>query len=365
MLSLLQRNALALERATDAKLRARLLAQRAALLARHWRRAEVDEALERAAHAVEGCADPEAVAELELARALVQYYGGSPSEALRHARRALGAAGALRLDGLVAECHAWAGSIASTLREPPETVLQHLRHAVEGGLRHRTAAAARAYYAAGALWQEAGLTGTAVAHYRRAKQLARQAEDEQLVAAVSRYMTLLQVTQARRAHADGQLDAAQRRQVIADLGTAAELARALAGDEMGVQGALHLGEMRRLEGDDAGAITLFERHLPEGVAQGLAWEAVIAQADYALCLARAGRREEARVQAAQAERAIGSAFDGYTRAVVWSTLAELAAHEGRALLAAEREARSREAWAEDAGYRARLRASLEAQPLPG
>lgn len=365
MLSLLQRNAQSIERAADAKLRARLLAQRVALLARHWRRAEVDGALERATQAVEGCADAEAVAELELARALAVYYGGAPSEALRHARRALDAAVALRLDGLVAECHAWAGSIASTLREPPDAVLQHLRRAVEGGLRHRIAAAARAYYAAGALWQEAGLTATAVAHYRRAKQLARQAEDEQLVAAVSRYMTLMQVTQARRAHADGELDAAQRRQVMADLGTAAELARALASDEMGVQGALHLAEMRRLEGDDAGAIALFERHLPEGMAQGLAWEALIAQADYALCLARAGRREEARVQAEQAERALGSAFDGYTRAVVWSTLAELAAHEGRAALAAERDARSREAWGEDARYRTSLRLSLESQPLPG
>lgn len=365
MLSLLQRNALALDRATDAKLRARLLAQRAALLARHWRRAEVGEALERAAAAVEGCADAEAVVELQLAQALAEYYGGEPVEALRHARRALDGAQHHQFHGLCAECHAWAGSFASTVREAPDAVLDHLRRAIDGGRRHRIGAAARAYYAGGALWQEAGLTDAAVSYYRRAKQLARQAEDEQLVAAVSRYMTLLQVTAARRAHAEGQLDEAQQRQVIADLGTAAELARALSSDEMGVQGALHLGEMRRLEGDDAGAIAQFERYLPEGVAQGLAWETLIARADYALCLARSGRGEEARQQAGQVEHAIDGAFDGYTRAVVWRTLAEFAAHEGQAAVAAEREARSREAWAEDARYRAGLRSSLEAQPLPG
>ena len=236
------------------------------------------------------------------------------------------------------------------------------RPASPQGLSPRPVAAARAFYAAGALWQEAGLTETAVAHYRRARKLAREAQDEQLVAAVSRYMTLMQVGHARRAHAAGVLGDEMRRQTMADLGTAAQLAAALARDEMGVQGALHLGEMYRVEGDDARAIAIFEKHLHEGVDQGLGWEAAIAQADYALCLARSGRAHEAQAHAEVAERALDAAFDGYTRAVVWGTLAELATLLGDGVLAAQRTALAREAWAEDARYRDRLRAVLEAQP---
>lgn len=362
MPSLLARNARSLETVTHPAQRARLLAQRAALLARHWRSAEVAEALAVAAQAAEGCADREALAELDLARALAEYYGGSPAVALRHARRALGGATALGLAGLAAECEAWAGGIAITARESPAVVLAHLRRAIAVGLRHRPVAAARAFYAAGALWQEAGLTDVAVAHYRRARKLAREANDEQLVAAVSRYMTLMQVGHARRAHAAGVLGDDLRRQTMADLGTAAQLAAALARDEMGVQGALHLGEMHRIEGDDAAAIAIFEQHLPLGVEQGLRWEAAIAQADYALCLARSGRAHEGTAHAEVAERALESAFDGYTRAVVHGTLAELARLQGDAVLAEQHTVRARDAWADDARYRDALKATLEAQP---
>lgn len=365
MSSLLARNAGALERASDPAQRARLLAQRAALLARHWHRAEVEPALALAAQVAEGCADREAQAELELARALAQYYGGTPSMALKHARRAALLARRLGLDGLLAECEAWAGGIAGTLREPPEAVLDHLRRAIALGLPHRPAAAARAFYAAGALWQEAGLIEQATAHYRRARQLARAAEDEQLVAAVSRYMTLMQVSDARRQYAAGALAPDRQRQTLADLGTAAQLARALARDEMGLQGALHQGEMLRIAGDHAGAIAQFERHLPDGIAQGLAWEAAIAQADYALCLAHAGRIDEARAQAGAAEASIAGTFDGYTRAVIWGTLAELAALLGHPAEAEQRAAWAREAWAEDAAYGASLRACLKSQPPLG
>jgi tetratricopeptide (TPR) repeat protein len=365
MATLLQRNASELNAARDPALRARLLAQRAGLLARHWRTAEVPAALERAREAVEGCADRAAAAELSLAQALAHYYGGSPADALRSAQQALVAAQRIRDAGLGAECEAWLAGFRSTLRHPPEQIVAHLHRAVRGGLAHRPVAAARGYYSAGALWQEAGLMDEATALYRRATQLARSAGDEQLRAAVSRYMTLMQVGDARRAHAAGQLDPDRRRQAIAGLGTAQELAAVLSADELGLQGKLHLAEMRRLDGDDAAAIALFEAHLPASVAQGLGWEAVIAQADYALCLARVGREAEARAQAAQAETALAPEFDGYTRAVVWGTLAELAALLGHPEAARERADRARACWAEDAAYGASLRRCLADQPPLG
>jgi tetratricopeptide (TPR) repeat protein len=365
MPTLLQRNAHALDAISDPAQRARLLAQRAGLLARHWRTAEVPAALARARDAVEACADRGAAAELVLAQALAHYYGGSSADALQSALQALVAAQRIREAGLAAECEAWLAGFRSTLRHPPEQIVPHLHRAVRGGLAHRPVAAARAFYSAGALWQEAGLLDAATALYRRAAQLARDAGDEQLRAAVSRYMTLMQVNDARRAQAAGQLDPDRRRQTIAGLGTAQQLATVLSADELGLQGKLHLGEMRRIEGDDAAAIVLFEEHLPASVAQGLGWETVIARADYALCLARTGREAEARAQAAQAESAVVPDFDAYTRAVVWGTLAELAALLGHPEAAAERADRARKCWAEDAAYGDALRRCLAEQPPLG
>ena len=61
----------------------------------------------------------------------------------------------------------------------------------------RPVAAARALYVLATLYQEADLMDQSVRHYRRATLLARRENDEQLLAAVHRYMTLAQVQQVR------------------------------------------------------------------------------------------------------------------------------------------------------------------------
>ncbi len=365
MPTLLQQNARALDAAADPAQRARLLAQRAGLLARHWRTAEVPAALAAARDAVEGCADRAASAELALAEALAHYYGGSTRDALTCGRQALDSAQQLRDPALAAECEAWVAGFRATLRDPPEQILPHLHLAVRGGLVHRPVAAARAYYSAAALWQEAGLIDEAATLYRRASQLARAAGDGQLRAAVSRYMTLMQVGQVRRTHAAGRIDADLSRQTLAGLSTAQQLAAALSADEMGVQGKLHLAEMHSIEGDDAAAIALFEAHVPAAIEQGLGWETAIAQSAYATSLARSGRTDEARVQAGAAELTLSTEVDPHTRAVVWGMLADLARRLGHAEAADARTALARQCWAEDVAYGDALRACLLAQPPLG
>ena len=81
-----------------------------------------------------------------------------------------------------------------------------------------------------------------VRHYRRATLMARRENDEQLLAAVHRYMTLAQVQQVRRARAAGRGDAEQVKQAIASLGGAQQLASLLAGDDASLQFGLRLGE---------------------------------------------------------------------------------------------------------------------------
>jgi tetratricopeptide (TPR) repeat protein len=260
--------------------------------------------------------------------------------------------------GLEAECEAWLGCIRGTLHHHADEVLRHLGRAVQLGFAQRPLAAARALYVVATLYHEADLIDDAVRHYRRATSVARTESDEQLVAAVHRYMTLAQAQQVRRARAAGRLDAEQLKQALAGLGSAQQLAAVLTVDDTGLQCNLRLGEMLRLAGQHEQAVAVFERTVEAAVRAGMTWEATIARADQAVCLAHCGRLAEAEAAGTLAEAELQPHFDHYSRAVVFDSLAELAELLGRHELARTRGATARLAWDEDAAYCAGLRAAL-------
>lgn len=355
---LLQRNQRAIARAADAAARARLLAERVLLLARHWRVQELPEALADAEAAVAACADRRAAAELWLARGVAMYYGAQAADCVEPLRRALAAAREVGDDGLEAECEAWLGCLGATLQGEPLAVLRQLRRAVELGMDRRPLAVARAYYVAATMYQEAGLVDAATLHYRRASALAHAQSDEQLAAAVFRYMTLGQVQQVRRAQAAGQLDEELRKQAQAALGSAAQLTRALTSDEHCLQFGLRLGEMLRVSGQHEAALPVFDAHLDAAEQRGMTWEAAIARADQAVCLLRCGRIDAARRAGARAQAGLAGAHDAYSRALVHDSLAELAQALGEPGAAATFAAEAGRWWDEDRRYCARLRDTL-------
>lgn len=358
---LLQRNQRAIAECGEGAQRARLLARRVVLLARHWRAADVPEALHLAEAAAQAAADRGADAELALARGVAMYYGAEVGRSLQTIRAAAEAAALLGDPGLEAECEAWIGCVRGTLHHMPAEVLPHLHRAVQLGEAHRPLAAARALYVLATLYQEADLVDEAMRHYRRASTIARSGNDEQLVAAVHRYMALAQAQQIRRARAAGRLDPEQLRQSLAGLGSAQHLAAALTSDDAGLQSQLRRGEMLRLAGQHEQAMQVFERCVDAAAQAGMTWEATIARADQAVCLAHGGRLAEAERAGALAEAEITDDFDDYARAVVHDALAELAALTGRpAREAAHREAAQR-AWAADEAYCAGLRTALLAR----
>lgn len=361
---LLQRNERAIAEARGGAERARLLAQRVILLARHWRAADVPDALRAAEAAAASAADRLADTELALARGVAMYYGAQVGLSLETIRAAGEAAAVLGHAGLEAECEAWIGCVRGTLHHTPAEVLPHLHRAVQLGQTHRPLAAARALYVLATLYQEADLVDEAMRHYRRASTIARSGNDEQLVAAVHRYMALAQAQQMRRARAAGRLDAEQLRQSLAGLGSAQHLATALTSDDAGLQSQLRLGEMLRLAGEHAQAVEAFERCVDAAAQAGMTWEATIARADHAACLAHCGRLADAARHGALAEAELAPDFDDYARAVVHDSLAELAAVIGLPAREAQHREASRRAWEADASYCAGLRAALlERGPL--
>jgi len=361
MARLLQRNQHAIASAKAGVERARLLARRVLLLARHWRVSELPEALLDAETAVAATADCQAAAELALARGVAMYYGAQAHQAVGPVQQACDAAREFGDAGLEAECEAWLGCIGATLHTDPMLVLQHLNRAAQLGATHRPLAAARGCYIAGTLYQEADLIEPAMAHYRRATALARRENDEQLVAAIHRYMTLAQVQQCRRAQAAGRLDPEEGKQALAALGSARQLAVALTADDVGLQFNLRLGEMLCLIGRFAEALEVFDAHVHDAARRGMSWEATIVRADHAVCLVRCGRPVEAAAAGALARAELADSFDAYTRAVVHGSLAELAVGLGDAAQAATHKAAAQSAWAEDRAYCAGLRQALLGQ----
>lgn len=355
---LLLRNQRAIAGTVDAERRARLLAQRALLLARHWRVEELADALAHAEAAVAASADRRALAELELARGVAQYYGAGAARSDAALQRGLALAHELGDVGLEAECEAWLGCVGATLQHEPAGVLLHLRRALALGERCRPLAAARAAYVLATLCQEAGLIDAATGHYRQASRLAREQHDEQLLAAIVRYMSLAQVQQARRAQARGRLDVELCRQARAALLGAQRLAKALTDDEQCLQVGLRLGEIHRVGGEYEDALSAFGPHVDAAEQRGMTWEAAIARADQAVCLAATGRSEEARRAAERARAALAQVDDAYSRALIHGSLADVALALGDAAEAAARRAESADWWARDLDYCDRLRAAL-------
>jgi tetratricopeptide (TPR) repeat protein len=308
-----------------------------------------------------GLGDARALAELELARGVACYYGAQVDVAAEPIARARDTAMALGDAALQAECEAWLGCIVGTLQQEPARSLAHLQAAARLGVEHRPLAAARALYVIATLYQEADLMDQAVRHYRRATLLARRENDEQLLAAVHRYMTLAQVQQIRRARAAGRLDWEQVKQAIASLGSAQQLAALLAGDDASLQFNLRLGEMLRLAGDHERALEVFEACVDRAARAGMTWEATIARADHAVCLAQAGRLLDASHTGALAEAELEPGYADYARAVVHDSLAELNELLGRPQHRQRHTELARAAWASDTDYCERLRAALQAQ----
>lgn len=361
MPNLLRRNERAIASAAAGAERARLLAQRVTLLARHWHTDELPQALRAAEAAVRELGDTRALAELELARGVAAYYGAEVDAAAAPVQRALDGATDIGDAGLQAECEAWLGCIHGTLQHEPAQVLGHLQRAVHLGQPHRPLAVARALYVVATLYQEAELMDQSVRHYRRATLIARRENDEQLLAALHRYMTLAQVQQVRRARAAGRLDDEQFKQSLAGLGSAQQLTAVLAGEDASVQFRLRQGEMLRLAGEHERAIEVLDPVVDRAARAGMTWEATIARADHAVCLAHGGRLLDAHRIGALAEAELEPGYADYARAVVHDSLAELAGLLGRADRQTRHAALARAAWEADADYCRRLREALLAQ----
>jgi len=354
---LLLKNARGLAEESDPRVRARLLADRVGLLARHGFGSHAAALLPEARDAVLELDDGEAFVRLAVSEAIAKYYSADKAGAIESANTALAAALEHRMSGLAAEASVWASSAKRTFGVEEAGAIEHLRFALEHAGPACETTLPRALYLAGNYLTSAGLRDEAQLFYRDATRLARRAEDLQLCEAIATYPLLIELNEARAAHAAAVLSDDVAVSVEQRLRAAAS--RSSYGGKR-AQVHLHLAEALRLRGRYAEAAKLIGLYLPQGEAEGLAGvELLIARTDRAVCLLHLHDGRAASQDRSDFHGALERQMSNYSRAALLTNLAEMEQLLDRPEAAARLSAKALAAWDEREHANARLRTALE------
>ena len=357
---LLHRNAQGLAEASDPNVRARLLADRVGLLARHGFGSHAIALLPEARDVVLELDDDEAFVRLAISEAIASYYSGMV-HSLDVFDTAFEAAREHRMPDLAAEAAVWAATYRGTLSIDLAGVIEHVRFALQHAGPACETTLPRALYVAGIQFACAGLRDDAQLFYRNAMRLARRAEDLQLCDAIATYPLLLELNDARAAHATGSLS-----DTVA--GRLEERLRAAAGQlSYGAKRSqihLHLAEALRLRGRYAEAARLLKLHLPQAEAEGRNEpELRVSRSDLAVCLLHLRDARVASQERNDLRTGLAGQMSHYSRAALLTNLAELELLLGRPEAAAGLSARAADAWGQRERENADFRVALESTDL--
>ena len=358
---LLHRNAQGLAEARDRNARARLLADRVGLLARHGFTSHAVALLPEARDAVLELDDAEAFVRLAISEAITSYYGPSNARSLDIFDTALEAAREYCMAEFEAEASVWAATYRRTLGIDVTGAIEHIRFALENAGPQCETTLPRALYMAGNYFAVAGLRNDAEPCHRDAMRLARRAEDLQLCDAIATYPLLIELNEARAAHAAGSLS-----NTVA--GQLEERLRAAAGQlsyaAKRAQIHLHLAEALRLRGRYAEAARLLMLYLPQGQTEGMSEvELRVGRSDLAVCLLHLRDARAASRDRNDLHNALAWQMSHYSRAALLTNLAELEQLFGRPETAARLSARAADAWGQRERDNADFRVALEGSDL--
>jgi hypothetical protein len=353
---LLHRNAQGLAEATDPTVRARLLADRVGLLARHGFASHAAALLPEARDAVLELNDGEAFVRLAISEAITCYYSPGTAQSLAVFDTALEAAREHRMPELEAEASVWAASYRPTVGIDEAGAIEHIRFALQHAGPACETTLPRALYAAGNQFAAAGLQDDAQLCYCNAMRLARRAEDLQLCHAIVTYPLLIELNVARAAHATGSLSDTVAAKLEERLRTAAsQLPYAAKRAQIQV----HLGEALRLRRRYAEAARLLKLYMPQGQTEGMSGdELLVGRSDLAVCMLHLRDARAASQERNDLHLALPGQMSHYSRAALLSNLAELEQLLGRPEAAARLSARAADAWGQRERYKTDQRTAL-------
>lgn len=321
----------ALERNTSALLvtkgraeRARLLADRVGLLARHGQLDEAAACISGTRRFVECAGDSEARARLSLSDAILAHCRGNIAGSIALAEIAVFDSRLNGHRGLVAECEAWSAQLHAASGIKLDRAITHIDQAVLQASVHAPSARARAFYILAALCQQSDLESDSARAYRWARACASDAADLHLVQTIAGHREYVRSNHARWRLARGRFDDAMR-------------AAAMKRDR---EPALERSEASDKSAAAWDAARSTPCHLPLPEATGAGGSAATVHSDRAVAFARRGKGERALEEANAAHSLLDVRADVYTASVVIGNLAEVAARLGCFKAAASLDERS-------------------------
>ncbi len=260
-------------------------------LARQGRTADARESLDRAQRGLAPDASAAQRAALTLAHAYCLFFESRLDEAIKTIAQARDLAAAAQSADLEADCDATLALFHTRSGDLTQSV--HLaRRALARVSDDNAGVQYRAHLALATVMQMAGLP-EAFAEYRAAREHARRIQDDMAVAAALHRMAIAQALQARQQFEAGTLSADTARQAIVGLQSSMDMTASVAPAATPVVDGLILAQLHLLSGEIDRADALYARLIPRARAEGHGPVMAHAFAEYALCHAYAGRRDEA------------------------------------------------------------------------
>jgi len=360
---LLLRNAQGLTEASDPVVRARLLADRVGLLARHGFASHAAALLPEAREAVLELDDGEAFVRLAIAESITGFATTSGIEASDLFSTAIEAAREHRLPELEAEASIWAASVRWSRGPDNAGVVEWIRFALQHAGPACESTLPNALYRAGNCFVSVGLHDDAQRWYRHAMRAARRAEDQQLCEAIATYPLLIELNNARAAYVQGTLARADAQDLEERLGAAAGQQSYAGGKRAQIQ--IHRAEALRLMGRYAEAIKVLDLYLPQSQVRGLgSIELLIGRSDRAVCQLRLHDKRGASQERQHIRHALAAGrMSLYSRAALLTNLVEMEQLLGHPEAAGELSIGAADMWSRRERQLDALRGELEATDL--
>lgn len=321
-------------------------ARRALLLARHGRLDQARSELTGLHQLAFQHPHPELGAWLHFAEGLMSYYTDFSSSAHEKIARAQQIARAASLPALEALCAAWLAQLAYVRHASEEMLRQaelcdRLAAPDDHGARYRLCTVM------GLAHQYADLNEPAQAWFSQARRHALIDGDDASVSALMYNMAEMRTAQARRASLVAALAAVSGGQgLLLGADSIKHYDAAMGGSVMPDLTPLLRAQILVVEGDFAQALALYEAHLPQAMASGLARLGSSLLADLAWCRVNLGQQEQGLLQAREAEFELDAHCDVDDRAATHSRLAQVYAALGQTYAAAQQAALAQAEWQE-------------------
>jgi tetratricopeptide (TPR) repeat protein len=330
--------------------------QRAVLLARHGQLEAAREELTALHQLAFQHPHPQLGAWLHLAEGLMSYFtdfSGGAYEKLSRARAIAHMAGLREIEALAA---AWLAHLAY-VRHDIEALIEQASTCRTLAAPDQHAARSRLAMALGLAHHFAGKPELAQAWYTKSRQHAMAEGDDATQSALMYNSAEMRTAEVRREALSDPTRPIPELLLSAD--SIARYDAAVGGSAMGELMPILRAQILTVRGDYATALELYEQHLPQAIARGLARLGSSMLADVAWCRVHLSQRDRALQQARESELEIDPACDVDDRAATHSRLAQVYEALGDADAAARHAVSAALEWAELARQQQAWLAALE------